>query len=80
MLVSAQISLYPLRQTSLSPAIDKTLTLLRERGLEVAEGPMSTIVSGDHDVLFDGLRDAFKANADEGGIVMVATFSNACPL
>jgi len=40
---------------------------------------MSTLVRGPLEEVFAGLADAFRAAA-EGGTVLVATVSNACPL
>lgn len=80
MFISAQISLYPLRQARLSPAIEKTLGILKERSLDVSAGPMSTVVSGEDDEVFNALRDAFRANSEQGDVVMVVTLSNACPV
>lgn len=77
-LISAQVSLYPLRQMSLSEPIDHLLRALDSRGLEVRPGPMSTLVLGSTEDLFDGLKQAFQEAADRGQVVMVATFSNAC--
>ena len=77
--VAVQVSLYPLRQTELSPAIDKALAIFWESGLEVTPGPMSTIIAGDDDAVFAALRDAFRSAAD-GEVVMVVTISNACPV
>jgi uncharacterized protein YqgV (UPF0045/DUF77 family) len=77
-ILSAQVSLYPLRQTSLSQPIDRFLRALDSRGLEVRPGAMSTLVLGSTEALFDGLKDAFQEAADRGQVVMVATFSNAC--
>ena len=77
-LISAQVSLYPLRQMSLSEPIDHLLRVLDSRGLEVRPGPMSTLVLGSTEALFDGLEQAFQQAADRGQVVMVATFSNAC--
>lgn len=79
-LISAQISLYPLRQMSLSEPIEDLLRVLRSRGLEVQPGPMSTLVLGSNDALFDGVKQAFQEAADRGQVVMVATFSNACAI
>jgi uncharacterized protein YqgV (UPF0045/DUF77 family) len=78
MLISAQVSLYPLRQASLSPAIEKTLAIMREHSLDVAAGPMSTVVSGEDEAVFSALREALRATAANGDVVMVVTFSNAC--
>jgi len=77
-LISAQVSLYPLRQMSLSEPIDHLLRVLDSRGLEVRPGPTSTLVLGSTEALFDGLEQAFQEAADRGQVVMVATFSNAC--
>ena len=73
------MSLYPLRQAELSPAIDRALDIFGESGLEVTPGPMSTIIAGDDEAVFAALRDAFRATA-EGEVVMIVTISNACPV
>jgi uncharacterized protein YqgV (UPF0045/DUF77 family) len=78
--ISAQISLYPLRQESLGEPIDELVSILRSHQLEVRVGPMSTLVLGDSEVLFDGLKRAFHNAAERGHVAMVATFSNACPV
>ena len=36
-------------------------------------------ISGDSSKVFQTLQCAFEKAAEEGDIVMVATFSNACP-
>lgn len=77
--VAAQVSLYPLRQPKLSPTIDRTLAVFRGCGLEVSPGPMSTMVVGDEEAVFDALREAFL-EASDGELVMVVTLSNACPV
>lgn len=77
--ISAQVSLYPLGQEDLSPAIDQVLSIFHDRGLEVAPGAMSTLVSGDDVVVFSALHAAFCHVANESRLVMVVTFSNACP-
>ncbi len=46
-LISAHVSLYPLRQPRLTPVIEDALDLLQERGLGVEPGAMSTIVVGE---------------------------------
>jgi len=78
--VAAQVSLYPLRQAGLSPAIERALAIFREHGLKVTPGAMSTLVSGGHDTVFDALKQAFQVTAEQGEIVMVVTLSNACPV
>ena len=78
--LSVQVSLYPLRQESLSPAIEEALRIFREYGLEVEPGAMSTLLVGDDEVIFAALQEAFRQTAEQGPIVMIAAFSNACPL
>jgi len=80
MFVTAQISVYPLRQTSLSPAIENTLRILRESGLDVSPGAMSTVASGEDEAVFNALKDAYREGSESGDVVMVVTLSNACPL
>jgi uncharacterized protein YqgV (UPF0045/DUF77 family) len=77
-LISAQVSLYPLRQASLSEPIDPLLHALESQDLEVRPGPMSTLVLGTVEAVFEGLQKAFQDAAERGQVVMVATFSNAC--
>jgi tRNA-Thr(GGU) m(6)t(6)A37 methyltransferase TsaA len=77
--ISAQVSLYPLGQEDLSPAIDEALRIFREYGLDVNPGSMSTLVSGGDETVFVALQAAFRRAAGQGRVVMVVTFSNACP-
>ena len=77
--ISAQVSLYPLRTEHLGPAIDAFAEALREAGLHVEPGPMSTLVVGEPDALFAALQSGFEAASAEGDVVMQVTVSNACP-
>jgi tRNA-Thr(GGU) m(6)t(6)A37 methyltransferase TsaA len=77
--IAAQISLYPLRQTSLSSPIGDALRIFREHGLDVMPGAMSSLLSGDDSAVFSALHEAFRRAAEQGEVVMVVTFSNACP-
>ena len=78
--ISAQVSLYPLRQDHLSPAIREMQDVLAAAGLDVACGPMSTLVTGDGVAVFDALKESFLRAATTGHVVMTATVSNACPV
>ena len=77
--ITAQFSVYPLGEMALSPTIDKALYILHEHGLNVEAGAMSSLVIGDDDIVFAALHAAFHQIAAQGPVVMVATFSNACP-
>lgn len=77
--ITAQVSLYPLRQDDLSPSIDAVLEALSRHDIESEAGPMSTLVWGDDEKVFPALVDAFRGAAGRGHVVMVVTMSNACP-
>jgi uncharacterized protein YqgV (UPF0045/DUF77 family) len=78
--ITAQVSLYPLRQESLAPTIDEALRTFREYGLDVEPGTMSSLITGDDAAIFAALQEAFRRTAKQGHVVMIATFSNACPV
>jgi len=76
--VMAQVSIYPLRQEKLSLAIEKFWELLGMHGVQYEKGPMSTFISGDSELIFRALEDAFEKIALRSEVVMVSTLSNAC--
>ena len=78
--ITAQVSLYPLRQESLAPAIGEALQVFQESALEVEPDTMSTLLVGDDTTVFAALQEAFCLAAEQGQVVMVVTFSNACPV
>jgi uncharacterized protein YqgV (UPF0045/DUF77 family) len=78
--ISAQVSLYPLRQSHLGPAISRLTEILRTSGLEVRPGPTSTLVVGESSKIFDTLKASFQSAATLGDVVMVVSFSNCCPV
>jgi uncharacterized protein YqgV (UPF0045/DUF77 family) len=80
MISSAQISLYPLRQEHLGPAIGIVRETLEAHGLRAEVGPMSTMVAGEAAIVFAALADAFDKAARTGQVVMTFTVSNACPV
>ena len=77
--ISAQVSLYPLGKENLAPAIDETLQIFQINGLDIVPGSMSTLIVGDEKAVFTALQSAFQRAAEQGRMVMVVTFSNACP-
>ena len=42
-------------------------------------GEMSTLVWGEEQAVFNALQEAFHQAVERGDVVMVVTFSNACP-
>ena len=79
-MITAQVSLYPLRKESLAPVIGETLQVLRESALEVEPDTMSTLLVGDETTIFSALQQAFHHATEQNQVVMVVTFSNACPI
>jgi len=79
-MISAQLSIYSLRQEHLSPAIEALNHALRARGLRPEVGAMSTQVVGEADVIFTALREGFTSAAANGHVVLTLTVSNACPV
>jgi uncharacterized protein YqgV (UPF0045/DUF77 family) len=80
MIISAQISVYPLRQQHLGPTIDAVKQVLESKGLEPEIGTMSTVVTGEAKDVFFALHEAFDQAAASGHVVMTVTVSNACPI
>jgi tRNA-Thr(GGU) m(6)t(6)A37 methyltransferase TsaA len=78
--IAAQVSLYPLQQESLSPAIDEALRIFHDHGLQVEPGAMSSVIAGEDAAVFAALQEAFRRAAAQGQVVMTVTFSNACPV
>lgn len=77
--VTAQVSFYPLRQDSLSPAIRAASEAFDAHEVERETGPMSTLLWGEDDKVFAALHDAFRRVTSAGEAVMTVTVSNACP-
>jgi uncharacterized protein YqgV (UPF0045/DUF77 family) len=78
--VMAQVSLYPLGQGDLAPAIEAFVATLREQGLQCEVGAMSTLVWGEDSVVCSSLQRAYAAALAHGPAVLQITLSNACPL
>ncbi len=78
-MMTAQISIYPLRQESIEPPIREAVRVFREHGLGTRIGEMSTLVWGEEQVVFAALQEAFHQTAERGDTVMTVTLSNACP-
>jgi len=79
MKVQAEISLYPLRQNELTKPIRQFIQALENNKLKVKLGPMSSLITGDSQVVFESLQKAFERLAEKYEVVMTAKISNACP-
>jgi uncharacterized protein YqgV (UPF0045/DUF77 family) len=77
--VHLQLSVYPLRQPHLRPAIEAALQAAAGEGVDVTVGRLSTLVRGDEPAVFAALRAAFRAAGSSGSTVMVATLAGGAP-
>jgi catechol 2,3-dioxygenase-like lactoylglutathione lyase family enzyme len=77
--VHLQLSVYPLRQPHLRPAIEAALRATAGEGVDVTVGRLSTLVRGNEPAVFAALRAAFHAAGSSGSTVMVATLAGGAP-
>jgi uncharacterized protein YqgV (UPF0045/DUF77 family) len=77
--ITAQVSLYPLPQSPLTPEVSEALQVLHGCAVEVKPDATSTLLVGDDSAIFSALQQAFCHAAEQGKVVMVVTLSNACP-
>ena len=79
MTITAQVSLYPLRQVELSPAIESAWQVFEKYHLACEKGGMSTLLQGELECVFQALKEALEKAFEFGDVSMVVTISNACP-
>ena len=77
--MSAQVSLYPLRQVSIGPPVREAVRVFHDHNLKTRMGAMSTLMWGEEQEVFAALQEAFQRAAEHGDVVMTVTLSNACP-
>ena len=80
MKIQAELSLYPLKTKELAPSIEAFLRALARKGISIDPGPMGTVVSGESRTVFRVISKGFEKVAKRDEIVLIAKFSNACPL
>jgi uncharacterized protein YqgV (UPF0045/DUF77 family) len=76
---ACQFSLYPLGRADIDAPVQGAIRATASRHLEVRVGNLSTLVYGDEEDVFAGLRAAFAAAKEYGPAVMVATFASGMP-
>ncbi len=80
MIITAEFSLYPLGTDDLAGPIRIFADKMEKRGIPLSIGTMSSTAAGALDAVFDALKEAFEAVAQERPCALVAKFSNACPI
>lgn len=79
MKVQVQISIYPLKTSSLSEPIDEFCRILKDKGLKVQTRTMDSFIVGESDTIFKSAREAFEQIAEKYDVTMDFRISNACP-
>ena len=77
--ISAFMSVYPLRQTEVSPGIGAALDALAESGVDHEVNLMGTMLWGEDEKVFKTLLEAFRKASSVGKTTLVVTISNATP-
>lgn len=78
MIITAEVSLYPLADEFVDEIRDFILRLRREPGLEIITNQMSTQVRGDFDAVTSGLNRCMRLSMQRSHtLVFVAKFLNA---
>ena len=80
MFIEVQFSVYPLRETQLSPVIEKAVSILNSFDLPVEVGSMSSVTYGDSEIVFKAFQKVYEEVALNSHVVIIMTLSNACPV
>jgi uncharacterized protein YqgV (UPF0045/DUF77 family) len=76
---ACQFSVYPLRRPRIGATIERAIRAAGAGGAEVRVQNLSTVIYGDEEQVFAGLRAAFRAAQAEGPAVVVATLTAGMP-
>lgn len=79
MKIQAEVSLYPLKTEALEDSVRRFIEELMQSGISVSPGGMSTRIAGESEELFRVISRCFAEACDREEVILVATFSNACP-
>jgi len=78
-ILGCQFSIYPLRQSDVDTPVQAAIKAAAAEGCRVRVGNLSTLISGNEDEVFRGLRAAFAAARLEGAAVLTATLAAGMP-
>jgi len=74
---TAQFALYALGVANVGARLEPAVSAVRAIGVSLEVGQMSSTIEGDEEQVF-ALRDAFRAAAAMGDVVLVTSVANAC--
>ncbi len=80
-MISCQVSLYPLGADGYGEAIQAALEDLSKSPVKMQVGPMSTLLWGEEQAVWDAVQRLFAAGSAGGRpAVLTLTVSNACAI
>jgi len=79
MKIQAELCLYPLRELALGNHIEDFIDTIRRDGITISTGTMSTVVSGEREIVFAAVAEGFARVSDRCDVVLHVTYSNPCP-
>lgn len=77
-MIGAQISIYPLREKTISDTLNIFWEELNKRNIKYEINSFATILWAEEDELFELLNQTYKKLSSKS-VVMVVTISNVCP-
>ncbi len=77
--ISCEVSLYPFVKDEPFEPIRAFIKSVKDAGLSIHTGPMSSHIEGDLEKVFDVLKGTFGDACETGPVVMVMKVSNTCP-
>lgn len=76
-MISAEVSIYPLKTGDTSAAITNSIELLNGQGVHYSVGSISTFLQGSEEQVWESLQKMFRTARSQGEISMVITITNA---
>ncbi len=77
--ISCQLSLYPLGDSDYNQIITRSLEELEKlEGLSIKVSDMSTVIFGEEELVWQGIKNLYREADRLGDFSLVATFSNVC--
>lgn len=80
MMSSMEVSLYPLGVEDIGTRIYRCIEIFRKYNLAITTGTMSTVITGESNMLFRALQEVYETAASMDGVVIVVKLSNVCPV
>jgi uncharacterized protein YqgV (UPF0045/DUF77 family) len=74
-----ETAVYPLREREVAELVMEFVDALREEGLEVEAGPMSSLVTGEVGEVFAGVQRAYERLSAEHQVVLRLVVVNGRP-